>query len=258
MRHDASQRAKGIASMVDSPAGEVPPANRQAAWFEAILFDFDGVIVDSEPIHLAGLQQVLSPLGVELSRENYYARYLGLNDRDCLEAVARHTGIALAVDATERLIAAKTRFVQSVFAREVRALPGAVEFIRDAHARGIPLAICSGALRDEIRLAAGTIGVLDYFQVIVPAEDVICGKPDPAGYRLALERLSACHGRPLDARRTLVVEDAPAGVEAALASGMRVLAVATSFDAGLLGRAHRVVHSLADVSIERLTEEVWG
>jgi len=258
MPHDAPDQEHDTARDPGWRPAQAAEKKREPLPLEALLFDFDGVVVDSEPTHREGLQQIRRPLGVVLAQEDYYSLYLGLNDRDCLEAVSRRAGVDLAPEKLASLIETKTRLVQAAFAQEVKALPGAVDLVRAAHAGGIPLAICSGALREEILLAAGTLGVRDCFQVVVSAEDVVRGKPDPSGFRLALERLSAFHGRSLGARRTLVVEDSPAGIEAALALGMQVLAVTNSYGAEFLTRAHRIVHSLAEVTLEQLAGMTGG
>ena len=221
---------------------------------DALIFDFDGVVVDNEPVHLRCFQQVLQPLGVELTRADYYARYLGYDDHDCFATVLRDQGRdyteALLAELTER----KTLAIKRAYAESVQPQPGAVELIRSAAAAGLPLAVCSGALRDEIDLAARTVGVADCFRLIVSAADVARGKPDPEGYRLALNRLTGACGRTLAAGRCVVVEDAPAGIQAAKGAGMNVLAVTTSYPAADLAAADRIVNSLADVSLQTLEE----
>jgi beta-phosphoglucomutase len=215
---------------------------------DALIFDFDGVVVDSEPIHLACFQRVLKKAGIDLSREDYYAQYLGYDDRDCFLAVARANGQTLDSSRLEAMIAAKTKLVQQEMSRAVQPLPGAVELIRQVSAAGTPVAVCSGALRKEIELASAAVGVLDCFTVIVSAEDVTAGKPDPQGYRVVAERLSAACGRAIRPGCCLAVEDSPAGIEAAQAAGMKVLAVANSYPPDRLRDAQRVVGSLADVT----------
>lgn len=219
---------------------------------DAILFDFDGVIVDSEPIHLAAFQQVLGQQGLTLSREDYYSRYLGYDDRDCFGAVGRDKGKPFAAKQIAEMTAAKTQIVQDALAESIQAMPGAVELISAAAEASVPLAICSGALRGEIVQAARTVGVLGMFPTIIAAEDVQRGKPDPQGYRLAAEALSADLARPVRHERCVVVEDSPAGIEAGKALGMKVLAVTNSYEAQVLAAADRVVDSLAEVTLESL------
>jgi len=221
---------------------------------DALIFDFDGVVVDSEPIHLAGFQQVLAPLGVELTREAYYTKHLGSDDRDCLAGVLADSQMRFSEELLAELIASKTAIVKRAFAESILPLDGAVELIRAAEAAGVPMGVCSGALRDEIELASRAIGVLECFSRIVSAEDVSRGKPDAEGYRLALERLSEATGRRLNAHRCVAVEDSPAGIQAAKGAGMKVLAVTTSYPAEALKAAERIVDSLARVTVAALDE----
>ncbi len=219
---------------------------------DAVIFDFDGVIVDSEPVHWAGFARVLSPLGLELTWDRYRERYLGFDDRDCFAAVLADHGVAAGEARLAELTAAKTGAVQEVLASSAAAMPGAVELISAVAAAGVPAAICSGALRPEIEIAARRIGVWDRFLVVVAAEDVRHGKPDPEGYRIAVDRLAAMTGAALRPGRCAAVEDSPAGIAAAKAAGLRVLAVAVSYPAGALTDADAVVPTLAAASLATL------
>lgn len=216
---------------------------------DAIVFDFDGVVVDSEPIHLMCFRHVLEPVGIKLSREDYYGKYLGYDDHDCFAAVSRDSGVPLSEPQIAELLAAKTEMVKRALSESIRPQAGAAELIQSVAAASVPLGICSGALRDEIALAAEAVGVLEHFMVVVAAQDVPRGKPDPAGYLLTMQRLAEATGRQLAADRCVAVEDAPAGIAAAKAAGMKVLAVTSSYPAEALHEADRIVNSLADVSV---------
>ncbi len=219
---------------------------------DAVIFDFDGVVVDSEPVHFARFRDVLATVGLELTEADYYDKYLGYDDHDCLLIAAGDRGVELAEPQIAELTAAKTELVQQTFRESIEALPGAVAIIRAISAASVPLAICSGALRDEIVLASRTIGVLDCFQVIVAAKDVSRGKPDSEGYLVARDKLAHAAGKDLRSQRCVVIEDSPAGIEAGKAAGMKVLAVATSYAAAHLADADCVVNSLADVTVAEL------
>ncbi|MBL7133591.1 MAG: HAD family phosphatase [Phycisphaerae bacterium] len=221
---------------------------------DAVIFDFDGVVVDSEPIHLMGFQRVLARAGVEMTEQEYYEKYLGFDDRDCFAAVSHDKGADFTPDQVRRMTADKTLVVKQALAGSARALPGAVELISAIARAGVPLAICSGALRDEIVIASATVGVGDLFDVIVAAEDVRRGKPDPEGYRLSVEGLTRHLGRAVDPARCIVVEDSPAGITAGKAAGAAVLGVTTSYPADALAEADRIVASLADVTPASLDE----
>ena len=219
---------------------------------DALVFDFDGVVVDSEPIHLAAFSQVLRKIGIALTKAQYFGRYLGYDDHDCFLAVMKDNGRPCTEDQIAQMIAEKTAIVQKVLAESVGPLPGAVALISAAADKEMPLAICSGALRAEIVLAAGQIGVLKHFAQIVSARDVAKGKPDPEGYLLALRGLSEATGRTLEPRRCFAIEDSPAGIASAKAAGMKVLAVTNSYPADELAQADHVATSLEDVTVESL------
>jgi beta-phosphoglucomutase len=222
---------------------------------DAVIFDFDGVVVDSEPIHLRYFQAVLSGAGIELTRDEYYGKYLGYDDHDCIVAVGRDNSVRFSQSQVVEMVAAKTKLVKRALAESIPPMPGAVELICSLAAGGAAVGVCSGALREEIEMAAGTVGVLEHFAAIVSAEDVPRGKPDPAGYDLARRRLEDVCRRDIAPARCVVVEDAPAGITAARAAGMKVLAVTTSYVADELTDADRIVASLAEVTpadLERL------
>jgi beta-phosphoglucomutase len=215
---------------------------------DAVIFDFDGVIVDSEPVHWAGFARVLRGEGVELGWEEYRERYLGFDDHDCFAAVLADRGIAAAEAALAALTRAKTAVVQEALASSAVAMPGAVALIDELSAGGVPLAVCSGALRAEIEVATRRAGVRGRFLAVVAAEDVRHGKPDPEGYVLAVARLRSITGAELRPDRCVAIEDSPAGIEAAKAAGLRVLAVAVSYPAEALREADAVVATLADAN----------
>jgi HAD superfamily hydrolase (TIGR01509 family) len=219
---------------------------------DAFIFDFDGVVVDSEPIHLMGFQRVLAGAGLALTEKDYYEKYLGYDDHDAILIAGREQGVAFDEPRIAELTAAKSRIVQQAFAESIQALPGAVELIAAAARAGIPVGVCSGALREEIELAAATVGARGHFLDIVAAKDVRRGKPDPEGYVLALERLRAAIGRTIRPEKSLAVEDSPAGIAAARGAGMKVLAVATSYDPHQLTQADRTVGRLSEVTLAEL------
>ncbi len=218
----------------------------------ALILDFDGVVVDSEPIHLACFREVLAGIGLPLATEDYYARYVGFDAHDCFAAVLRNNGRAADEPLIGELVARKTALIQKAYGRSIRAMPGAVELICASSAAGVPTAVCSGGLRKEIEIAARAVGVAHYLLTVVTAEDVKHGKPDPEGYRLALARLRGITGRALAPEACVVVEDAPAGIQAAKTAGMKVLAVTSSYPADALKQADRIVGSLAGVGLDAL------
>jgi HAD superfamily hydrolase (TIGR01509 family) len=205
----------------------------------AFLFDFDGTLFDTEPLHHAAFVEVLGPRGIVLGRERYFTRYLSLTDRECLERAIEDFGRPDLRGEVDRLVLEKSRAMARLLARGVAPLPGAAAFVAEA-ARIGPCAIVSGALRREIETILAAAGLADRFRVIVSAEDVARGKPDPEGYRLGWRRLRGLLPG-LEPAECLAVEDSPKGVDAARAAGLRVLAVTQSRPAGDLRAADRII-----------------
>jgi beta-phosphoglucomutase len=171
---------------------------------QAIVFDFDGVIANSEPLHLKAFQQALSPEGIELSPADYYARYLGYDDVGLFEALAKDRGLAMSAPRMTTLVARKGERMQEMLRSGSVLFPGATEYIREA-AAAVPIAIASGAMRHEIEEVIDAAGVSDLFATIVAAGDTPQSKPSPEPYKLALERLRESSGRDLDPRRSVAI-----------------------------------------------------
>ena len=211
----------------------------------AVIFDFDGVIVDSEPLHLAAFRSALAPEGIELTDAEYWESYLGYDDHDAVVAALERAGRRAAPDLVRTLMAEKAAHFLTLVGAGVVVFPGVEAFVEAARSRG-PLAVGSGALRNEIEIILEGAGLRSAFRVIVSAEDVTHGKPDPETYTRALAELRA-DVPDLEPAFCLVVEDSVAGVEAAKAAGMRCLAVTNSCPRSALGAADAVVDSLAEV-----------
>lgn len=222
----------------------------------AILFDFNGVLVDDEPIHLELFQRVFAEEGISLSAEDYYARYLGLDDRSCFAAVLQAAGEAPTIPRLMRLIARKASYYQgSIRERGYPFFPGAVELVREAAAAGRMLGVVSGALLEEVEGALRQAGIRERFKVLVTAEDTSEGKPDPEGYRRALEALNALPPLPerlFHPHEVLAVEDSPAGLAAAAEVGLVTLGVAHTYPPDRLRVADAVAGSLQGLTLERL------
>lgn len=212
----------------------------------AIIFDFDGVIVDTERLHFEAFRRVLAEEGVSLTWEDYTRIYLAMDDKGCFSmALDRHCR-QVTPEVLETLIRRKARYFSHSVSDSVVLFPGVADFIRQAAER-YPLAIASGALRDEIEFLLGKASLRAFFQVVVAAEDVRKGKPDPEAYITALTRLNRLRsGRPLRPPECLVIEDSFHGVAAARAAGMRCLAVANSYTAEELIAADLVVKTLEE------------
>lgn len=215
--------------------------------FRAIIFDFNGVIIDDEPLHLELLRRVLLEEGMTFTENDYHDKYLGCDDRRCFHrALTDHNRPADAANPKyiESLIARKTRYYHDSIGEENLLFAGIPELI--AHlASQVPLAIASGALRDEIEVALTRGNIRQHFHLIVASEDVTRSKPDPEGYLTALNGLQLVIPD-LAPTECLVIEDSVAGVEAAKSAGMQCLAVTTSYPPEKLRRADAIVPRLSD------------
>lgn len=211
---------------------------------EAVIFDFDGVIVDTEPLHYAAFQRVLEPLGLHFTWEEYVETYIGFDDRDAFRHAFSLKGKALGREELHRLIEQKAAFFEEVIGAGVPAYPGVLDLIFRLHEHRFPLAICSGALRSDIDPILAMLGISDCFDVIVTADDVAASKPDPECYQLAFQRLHSGHGCSFSKEVTLAIEDTPAGISAAKAAGLLVCAVTNSYPADRLVQATFVTDSL--------------
>ena len=219
----------------------------------AVIFDFNGIIVDDEPIHFKLFQKVLREEGIVLTEEDYYARYLGFDDRGAFMAGFRANSRPLTAQKLQELIERKADYYQEAIRNHVTVFPGVKNLVADL-ALTLPLAVASGALRHEIETILKTVGLLDHFRAIIAAEDVTQGKPEPEIYLKALAAVNARggNGKPIEAAECVVIEDSKEGIKGALRAGMKCLAVTNSHLAELLGEATAVVKSLEDVKLNFL------
>lgn len=216
---------------------------------EAVIFDFNGVIVDDEPLHLALLRQVLDEAGLPWAEEDYVTKYLGRTDRACFALALRDAGRAAPGNLVDQLVARKAELYQRALGEQAAFFPGILE-LTGRLAKQFPLAVASGALRNEIEMVLRRGRIRDCFQVIIAAEDVARGKPDPEVFLQALAALNAERAQVIHPGACLVIEDSVAGVEAARRAGMRCLAVTNSYPAEALRAADWVVSSLLDCAPE--------
>jgi HAD superfamily hydrolase (TIGR01509 family) len=220
---------------------------------QAIVFDFDGVIADSEPLHLRAYQQVLAEEGVELTRAEYFSRYLGFDDIGLLEALAADRGIPMPRARLDTLVERKGRKLQALMQADTVLFPGAKAFI-EAAAAAVPIAIASGALRHEIDEVLDAAGLAGRFAAIVASGDTPESKPSPAPYRLAFGRLREHSGLDLDPRRCVAIEDSRWGLESARGAGLRCVGVTNSYPAHELPGAELIVGGLAELTLDALKE----
>lgn len=194
---------------------------------EAVLFDFNGVLVDDEAQHCEALQRVLADEGITLTREQYYAEYLGLDDRTGFVEAFRRAQRTLTTELIRHLVDKKSRMYLQLVTTSLRLVAGASAFVLDA-GKQFRLGIVSGALRREIDHVLGLTGLAGRFEIIIAADDVPRCKPDPAPYRAAHSAFNHSGTRPIAVDKCVVIEDSVPGLEAALAAGMPCVVLTTN------------------------------
>jgi len=221
---------------------------------KAVIFDFDGVITDSEVLHLRAFNQSLVPYGVEISTKDYYTNYLGFSDFDCYKALIDNGLLKINERKIGGIIKEKSKIFEELTKTEGRTIEGVHEFLQMLEKNKIPMAICSGSLMVEIEVMLEESGLRHFFAEIVSAEQVKKGKPHPEGFILALQKLNKnCHP-PIDAGECIVIEDSHWGLQAGKAAGMHTIAVTNSYEAEQLTIAEKIVAHLNELTIDDLRQ----
>jgi len=220
---------------------------------KAVIFDFDGVIADSELLHYRAFKETVSRYGVDLTKERYYDEYLGYTDIECIRAISADFDLGLDEAQIDQLMQEKTK----LFARMVQAkstiIDGVCEFVGMLRQNGLRLAVCSGALLGDIELMLDGADLADSFEIIVAADHVHKGKPDPEGFLLTLQRLNEAGAEQIGPGDCVVIEDSPWGLKAASAARMHTIAVTNSYPTEqLAGLAQKVVNRLNELTISDL------
>jgi beta-phosphoglucomutase len=217
----------------------------------AIVFDFDGVIANSEPLHFRAFRDVLTEEGVTLTEADYYAVYLGFDDVGVFQAIGAARGPWTRAQIAD--LAARKAVRLEALERDVSVLfPGAAAAVRRASA-AMPIAIASGARGIEIRRVLEREDLLGCFTAIVAAEDTPVSKPAPDPYLRALALLRPAFGDPLAAADCVAIEDSRWGLESARSAGLRTVAVTQTYEASaLVGAADLVIESLESLDLAAL------
>jgi HAD superfamily hydrolase (TIGR01509 family) len=180
----------------------------------AVLFDFDGVVVQSEPLHMRTFLTMLEPYGVRVGEGRWYREFAGTGSKHIFEVLVREYRLNLDVDA---LVAKRKRDYEArVRAGELREMPGIRDFVMALKSRKIHAAIVSGSHRTNVQAALETLSMAGLFELIVSGDDIAQRKPDPQPFLHAAQML----GVPPDG--CLVIEDSNAGCEAARRAGMKL------------------------------------
>lgn len=223
----------------------------------AVIFDCDGILVDTEPLHYKAFQKVLVPLELGHSFERYLDEFIGFDDRDAFLHAFREAGREIDTTTLGRLIEAKGKALQELVEQGVPTFPGVVELVRELAAGNIPMAVASGALRHEVEAFIRSLGLADAFCAVVAADDVKKSKPDPETYFAALERLKRTLGwTSVNPARCIAIEDTPAGILSAKTAGLFAVAVTNSFPQEQLTGADHVIKSLSSIHLAEMVNLV--
>jgi len=216
---------------------------------KAGFFDFDGVLVNSEPLHYRALRDCLLPEAIVVDQDDYARNYLAYDDREAIRIALEHHGQPYDSERVAILATRKAKMFEGLM-KSIPFFPGAHQLVRTL-GREVPLAVVSGALHLEIERVLTSGGLREAFAAVVGADDVSQGKPHPEPYLAAMARLSrATQG--LEPGECVAFEDSAPGIASALAAGMKVVAVTNSYPAEKLKAAHLVVASLEDLKTHEL------
>jgi beta-phosphoglucomutase family hydrolase len=204
----------------------------------AVLWDMDGVLVNTAPHHWQAWRELFASQGKDLS-EQEFRRTFGLRNDDILRDVLGE----MPKERLRELGRRKEESFRAAIRDSVRPLPGAVALVRRLQENAVKMAVVSSAPRLNVETLIEALGIAHAFDAVVAEEDAERGKPDPQGYLVAAERLDA---RP---EECVVIEDAPGGVEAAKRAGMRCIGLAAERKPGELAKADLVVASLEDDTV---------
>jgi beta-phosphoglucomutase len=220
---------------------------------QAIVFDFDGIIVDTEKLHWRGFQQILEPLGLDIPWEHYLEVYVGFDDRDAYRCAFKEGGRSLSDEQLRELIDEKAEaFADLVRDTEIEAYPGVVELIREIDGV-LPLGLCTGALASDVAPILKRLGITDCFDVLVSADMVSHSKPDPECYQMTIQKLQAIYpDAGIQPGNGLAFEDTLTGIRSAMGAGITTWGVAHTLPLESLGEADHAVGSFKGISLESL------
>ena len=217
----------------------------------AIIFDFDGVIANSEPLHFQAFRDEVATRGVELTESAYYQRYLGFDDAGAFRAIAAANHVEWNPSDIAAMVASKADRIVALEEHTSVLFPGAADAVRRA-AAAVPIGIASGALTAEIRRTLAREHLEEFFAVIVGADQTAASKPAPDPYLRAVETMGSRLHISLQPGDCAAVEDSHWGLESARRAGLRTVAVAHTYDAQTLSSADLVIAKIDELDLGRL------
>jgi len=216
---------------------------------KAIIFDFDGIIADTEPIHLEAFRIVLKEMKIELSDQDYYSKYLAFDDKTLFRKIIEDNGKDHEITVINNLIDKKHILITEFFTSQISLFPGFEDFLELVKNR-YALSIASGALKSEIEFILNKFNLLSEFKIIIAADEVINCKPHPEPFIKALKKLNDIHDDEIKPTECLVFEDSNYGVQAAKAAGMNCIGITNSYDRNTLKKADLLVDSFKELNID--------
>lgn len=219
---------------------------------QAVVFDFDGVLANSEPLHLQAFQAAVAEDGFALSAEEYYEQYVGFDDEAVFRRMTEAWRVADAEPWIARMMTSKAARLQALLDGAATLFPGAAACVRSLSAR-VPVAVASGAIRNEILHVLDAAGLAGAFTAIVAAGEAPRSKPAPDPYRRAVELMSRAVGTRLEPAFVVGIEDSAQGLAAARAAGLRTVGLTTTYRRFERGQADAVLPSIAAVTFDRLS-----
>ncbi len=220
----------------------------------AIFFDFNGIIIDDEPLQMTAYKELLAEHGIELTEADYYGA-LGMDDKTFVRAAFERSRKKLSDELLQNIIESKTDRHRKLIENELPLFPGVVTFLKAA-SRHFSLGLVSMANQTEINYVLDRGHLRERFSVIVSADDVSVCKPAPDCYLAGLEKLNEKRRNerklPLLGNECLVIEDSPPGIESGRKAGMRTLGITNTVSAQQLRNAGAQVvsASLADWTVD--------
>ena len=207
-----------------------------------IIFDFDGVILDSENSHFIAFNEGLKNLNINISEDEYYSKYISLDDRGVITNVVNDKNISVTNEEINMIIKNKNDYFESRLIDNSKLFPGVEELIIQL-SKNFVLSIGSGANRSEIIKTLKNNNIYDYFEIIVSADEVNNPKPNPETYNRVLDNINT----DFNINEIIVIEDSPGGIEAAKSAGLRCIAITNTFDNEELGKADIIVSNYEDI-----------
>ena len=207
-----------------------------------IIFDFDGVILDSENSHFIAFNEGLKNININISEDEYYSKYISLDDRGVITNVVNDKNISVTNEEINMIIKNKNDYFESRLIDNSKLFPGVEELIIQL-SKNFVLSIGSGANRSEIIKTLKNNNIYDYFEIIVSADEVNNPKPNPETYNRVLDNINT----DFNINEIIVIEDSPGGIEAAKSAGLKCIAITNTFDNEELGKADIIVSNYEDI-----------